>query len=161
MTKGYHITILISHQQPNITPTTNQKGGKSQENQNPNQNQTPPASSSDTHEQSLQSHCDRVRRFEESLRQSDPTFTHRLFQLTSGRPSQCLRLPQSPQPLNIHRSQCKLPPAPQLPPPTLQEQPTPMIHKKSSINSIKPSVVLGWATLPVLEREAVDLSRDV
>ena len=133
--KGYYTTIPISHPEPNITPTTNQKGGKNQESQSPNPNQTPPASSSDTREQSLQSHRDRVRRFEESLRQSDPTFTHRLFQLTSGRPLQCLRLPQSPQPLNIHRSQCKLPLAPQLPPPTAQECQTPMIHKKSSTNS--------------------------
>ena len=81
-----------------IQMTKNNQRGKTNPKtaQNPTSDQTPPASSSDTHKQSLQSHCNQVCHSEESLHQSDPSFTHRLFQLRNDRPSQCLRLPQSP-----------------------------------------------------------------
>ena len=81
-----------------IQTTKNNQRGKTNPKtaQNPTSDQTSPASSSDTHEQSLQSHRNQVRHSEESLHRSDPFFTHRLFQLRNDRPSQCLRLLQSP-----------------------------------------------------------------
>ena len=132
--------------------------------QNLTLNQTPQASSSDTLEQSLQSHHDWVRHSEEPLLWSDLSFTHRLFQLRNDHQLQCLRLPQSLQPLNIYRSQCKLPPAPQLlAPPTLQQNQGQMIHRKSSISStlpsdIKPTIeVVGEVEVEVEEAvEAVE-----